>query len=85
MFLWSIPAHLHPRNNSHLQRVPNYRECFGEINIRGFDFSNGFRCKEFHKFEKLNDLPINVIELNFYQDQNKWKHKIIPIEISENN
>ena len=23
--------------------------------------------------------------MNFYQDQNQWKHKLIPIEISKNN
>ena len=22
--------------------------------------------------------------MNFYQDQNKWRHKLIPIEISKN-
>ena len=37
-----------------------------------------------YKFEKLNNLSINIYELNFYQDDNKWKHKLIPIEISKN-
>ena len=37
-----------------------------------------------HRFEKLNNLCINIFELNFYQDENKWKHNIIPIEISKN-
>ena len=37
-----------------------------------------------HRFEKLNNLSINIFELNFYQEQNKWKCKLIPIEISEN-
>ena len=35
-----------------------------------------------HKFEKLNNLSINIYEFNFYQDDTKWKHKLIPIEIS---
>ena len=26
---------------------------------------------------------MNMFELNFYQDQDKWKHNLIPIEISE--
>ena len=26
-----------------------------------------------------------MFELNFYQDQNKWRHNLIPNEISENN
>ena len=37
-----------------------------------------------HKFEKLNNLSINILELNFYQDKHKWKHNLIPIEISKN-
>ena len=32
----------------------------------------------------MNNLSINIFELNFYQDQNKWKHKLIPIEVSKN-
>ena len=28
---------------------------------------------------------MNFFEINFYQNQNKWKHKLIPIEISKNN
>ena len=27
---------------------------------------------------------MNTIELNFYQEQNKWKHNLIPIESSKN-
>ena len=37
-----------------------------------------------HKFEKLNNLSINIFELNFYQDQTKWRHKLVPIEVSRN-
>ena len=37
-----------------------------------------------HKLEKLNNLSINVFGINFYQEQNNWKHKLIPIEISKN-
>ena len=29
-------------------------------------------------------MSINLFELNFYQDQNKWRHKLIPIEVSKN-
>ena len=32
----------------------------------------------------MNKLSINVFELNFYQDQNTWRHKRIPIEVSKN-
>ena len=52
--------------------------------MEGFDFTNGYKCSEVHKFEKLNNLSINIFELNFYQDQNKWKHNSILLEISKN-
>ena len=78
-FLWSILAYLHPcENNSNI--VSGYREYFNELNIEGFDFSNGFKCSDVHRFEKLNNLSINIYELGF--DQNKYK--LIPIEISKN-
>ena len=83
-FLWSILASLHPSNNNHPNRVSNYKQYFDELNIQGFDFSRGFRCSEVHKFNELNNLSVNIFELNFYQDQNQWKHKIIPIEVSKN-
>ena len=84
-FLWSILAYLHPCNNNHPNRVSNYRQFFDELNINGFDFTNGFKCSDVHKFNELNNLSVNIFELNFYQDQNQWKHKLIPIEISKNN
>ena len=84
-FLWSILAWLHPCNNNHPNRVSNYRQYFNELNIQGFDFSNGFKCSDVHKFNELNNISVNIFELNFYQDQNHWKHKLIPIEISKNN
>ena len=37
-----------------------------------------------HKVEKLNKLSINMFELIFYLDKKKWKHKLIPIELSKN-
>ena len=37
-----------------------------------------------HRFEKLNNLSIKIYELKFYQDGDKWKHNLIPIEISKN-
>ena len=83
-FLWSILAYLNPCNN-HPNRVSNYRQYFDELNINGFDFTNGFRCSDVHKFNELNNLSVNIFELNFYEDQNQWKHKLIPIEISKNN
>ena len=83
-FLWSILAYLHPCNNNQPNRVSNYRQYFNELNIQDFDFTNGFKCSDVHKFNKLINLSVNIFELNFYQDQNQWKHKLIPIEISKN-
>ena len=37
-----------------------------------------------HKFQKLNNLSNNIFEINFYQDGGKWKHKMVPIELSKN-
>ena len=82
-FLWSILASLYPCNNNP-NRVSNCRQYFNELNINGFDFTNGFKCSDVHKFNELNNLSVNIFELNFYQDQNQWKHKLIPIEISKN-
>ena len=79
-FIWSILAKLHPCENDHPNRVSNYEPYFNELNIEGFDFTNGFKCSDMYRFEKLNNLSINIYELNF--DQNK--HKLIPIEISKN-
>ena len=70
-FLWSILADLYPCESDHPNRVSNYKIFFKELNIEGFDFSNGFKCSDVHKLENLNDLSINIFELNFYQDQNK--------------
>ena len=84
-FLWSILAYLHPCNNHHPNRVSNYRQYFNELNIQGFDFTNGFKCSDVYKFNEVNNLSVNIFELNFYPEQNQWKHKLIPFEISKNN
>ena len=76
-------AYLHPCNNNHPNRVSNY--SFNELNFDGFDFSKGFKCSDVHRFNELNNLSVNIFELNFYQDQNQWKHKLKPIEIGKNN
>ena len=83
-FLWSILASLYPCNNNHPKSVSNYRQYINELNFQGFDFSKGFKCCDVHKFNELNNLSVNIIELNFYQVQNQWKHKLIPSEVSKN-
>ena len=84
-FIWSILASLHPCNNSYPNRVTNYKQYFNELSIQVFDFSYGFRCSDVHKFKELNNFSVNLFELFFYQDQNNWRHKSIPIEISKKN
>ena len=54
-FLRSILACLHPCNNSHPNRVSNYRQYFKELKIQGFDFTNGFKCSDVHKFNEVNN------------------------------
>ena len=83
-FIWSLLAGLHPCNGNHPNRVSSYKNYFFELNFNGFYFINGFKCSDVHNFNEINNLSINIFEFNFYQDQNKWKHKIILIEVSKN-
>ena len=83
-FVWSILASLYPCENTHPSRVINYLQYFNELNFQSFDFTNGFKCSDVHKFNELNNLSVNIFELTFYQDGDKWKHNLIPIEISKN-
>ena len=83
-FIWSILASRHPCNNNHPNRVSNYKQYFDELNIQGFDFSKGLKCSDLHRFIVLNNLSINIIELTSYQDQNIWRHKLKPVEVSKN-
>ena len=54
------------------------------MNIQGFDFTNGFKCSDIHKFEELNNLSTNMFELNFDQDHKKWRNKPNPSEVNKN-
>ena len=65
-FLWSIIATLHPCNENLPNRVSNYKQFSNELNIQGFDFTNGFKCGDVHKCNDLNNLSNNSFELNFY-------------------
>ena len=83
-FIWSILASLHPCENTHPSRVNNYIQYFNDLNFQNFDFTNGFKCSDVHRFNELNNLSVNIYELNFYQDGDKWKHNLLPTEISKN-
>ena len=82
--IWSILASLHPCENDHPNRVNNYLQYFNELNFQNFDFTNGFICSDVHRFNEINSLSVNIYELNFYQDGDKWKHNLLPTEISKN-
>ena len=60
------------------------KQYFNELNYQCFDFSKGVKCSDVHIFIELKCLSINIFEFIFYQDQNKWKHKLLPIEVSKN-
>ena len=83
-FIWSILASFHPYNNNHPNRVSNYKQYFNELNINGFDFKFGFKCIDVHKINEINNLSLNIFELSFHQEQNQWRHKLIPIKVSKN-
>ena len=83
-FIWSISASLRTCENTHPSRVNIYSQYFNELNFQSFDFTNGSKCSDVHKFNELINLSVNIFELNFYQDGDKWKHNLIPIEISKN-
>ena len=65
-FIWSILASLYPCENTHPSRVNNYLQYFNELNFQSFDFTNGFKCSDVHKFNEINNLSVNIYELNFY-------------------
>ena len=83
-FLWSKLAYLHSGNNNDPNRVSNSKQYFIELNIDGFDFSNGIKCSHVHRFNELNNLSVNIFEIYFYQGQNQWKHNLIPTEVTKN-
>ena len=82
--MWSILAYLNSCKKNHPNRVSNYIQYYIELNIRGFDFTNGFKCSDVHKFNEKNNLSNNIFELNFYRDRKKWRHKLVPINVSKN-
>ena len=49
-FIWSILASLYPCENSNPSRVKNYVQYFNELKFQNFDFTNGFKCSDVHRF-----------------------------------
>ena len=84
-FIWSILARLPPWNNNLPNGVSSYRQYFDELNIQGFDFTNGFKCSDVNKFNELKNLSVKIFEIIFYHDHNKWRYRLLLIEINKNN
>ena len=82
--LWSPLFYLHPSEIDHPSRVGKYRQNFNEINFQDFDVTNSFNFSDVYELEKLNNLSTKIFHLKFYQDQNKWKHNLIPYEVCKN-
>ena len=80
-FLWSILAHLHPCSNGHPERTSSNAEYSNELNIDGYDFTDGFKTSDAKRFETTNKLSIKIFELIFYLEGENWKHKLVPIEL----
>lgn len=70
-FLWSVLAHLHPVKNNK-KRVYKYRQYEKELNTDGITFP--MRLRDIKKFEKQNNLSINVF--GFEED-------IIPLHLAK--
>ena len=82
-FIWSILASLHRCENDHPNIVNNKEQNFNELNFQNFDFTKGFKCSDVHRLNELNKFSVKIYELNFYQDGDKWKHNLLPTEISK--
>ena len=82
-FIWSILVHIHPYKFVHRNRVSICRQNFNELNIEGFDFSNGLKSSDVLKFEKLNKLTIMIFEISFYQDKQNGNTKLILIDVGK--
>ena len=82
-FIWSIFARLHPCESTHPSIVNSFLQYSNELNFQSFDISNGFKCSDVHGFNDRNNLSVNIFELKFYQDGDKLKHNLIPIEITK--
>ena len=60
-FILSILAYLHLCEKRHSNRVSNYRQKLDEVNIDGFDFSNGFMCSDVRKIEELKIMSLKKL------------------------
>ena len=82
-FCWSILANIYPCENSPPNIISNYTQNFYELNFQCFNFSNGFKCNDVYKFEKIKTFSSKIYDLGFCEDK-KWKQELMPIAVSKN-
>ena len=75
-------AKLHPCNNNHANRASNYSLYLNELNLEGFDFTNGYICSDVHRLIELNNFSLNIFELKNSLSLERMNYRIITIEIS---
>ncbi|CAD6203406.1 GSCOCG00012660001-RA-CDS, partial [Cotesia congregata] len=71
-FLWCVKAALFPTSNRHPERVSSYPDLDNKFNIKGIKFP--MKLHDIPKFEKLNNLRINVYENSV----------VVPLHLSNN-
>ena len=77
MFLWTVIAALNPAND-HVDRPSSYPHYSSVLKYEGMNFP--IALKGVSKFEKLNNLSINV----YCIEKSKKKSKIVPVYLSAN-
>ncbi|XP_046735002.1 uncharacterized protein LOC124404714 [Diprion similis] len=77
--LRSVTAALFPANNSHPDRVSSYPHFSSVLRYDGLNFP--MSLDQIPKFEKLNDLSINVYSID-YTDKKRMNSEIVPVYLS---
>lgn len=76
-FLWAVVSALYPVNK-HSDRISSYPH-FSEV-LRYDNINFPIQLKDVNKFEKMNDLSINIYTLSKF---NKNKIEVVPVSLSE--
>ncbi|XP_057324658.1 uncharacterized protein LOC130667184 [Microplitis mediator] len=85
-FLWCIKAALFPARNNHPERVSSYQHVDAVFNYQGIRFP--ISLKDIPKFEKLNNLRINVYGIEsetVKNNEDNLDNIIVPLYLSSNN
>ncbi|XP_077262916.1 uncharacterized protein LOC143897854 [Temnothorax americanus] len=74
-FAWSVVAALHPAER-HSERESSYRHYTTVLNLQGIEFP--MTLKQIKKFERLNDISINV-----YNIEGEKTPNVLPIWLTD--